>query len=300
MTGRAEGSDPMTDDDEAVNGADDGRDGLGRLGADWMSRLVWGLVMAAAAAAALLAGPIPFYVLVVVVTVLLSWEWARLVHGGSADALMAVHLGAAGLAAVLAALGWPALGLLALLIGAILAMLLTLGRSSGFAALGVLYAGLPAVAIIWLRSDAMLGLQAVLFLIAVVVATDTAAFLAGRLIGGRKLWPKVSPNKTWAGLIGAVVASMLVGAAFGFALPEASPFRLALIGAGLAVVAQAGDLAESALKRRFGAKDSSSLIPGHGGVMDRVDGLVAAATAVGLAAFIVNVHSPAQALLIGP
>jgi phosphatidate cytidylyltransferase len=289
----------MSDDEEAGNGADDGRDGLGRLGADWTTRLVWGLVMAAAAAALLFAGPIPFYGLVVVVTLLLSWEWTRLVHGGSADALMAVHLGASGLAAILAAMGWPALGLLALLIGAILAMLLTLGRSSGFAALGVLYAGLPAVAIIWLRSDAVLGLPAVLFLIAVVVATDTAAFLAGRLIGGRKLWPRVSPNKTWAGLLGAVAASVLVGAAFGLSLAAASPWRLALVGAGLAVVAQAGDLAESALKRRFGAKDSSALIPGHGGVMDRVDGLVAAATAVGLAAFVVNVHSPAHALLVG-
>jgi phosphatidate cytidylyltransferase len=133
----------------------------------------------------------------------------------------------------------------------------------------------------------------------VVIASDTAGFVSGRLLGGPKLWPRVSPNKTWAGLIGALVASSIVGALFWLAVPDGSPVRLAAAAALLSLVAQAGDLAESAIKRRFGAKDSSSLIPGHGGVMDRVDGLVAAATAVGLASFAINVHSPAHALLFG-
>ena len=178
---------------------------------------------------------------------------------------------------MLAAFGYVGLGLLALPIGAILATLLRLGRNSVFSALGVFYAGLPAVALIWLRSDPALGLLAVIFVIVIVVTTDTAGFLAGRLLGGPKLWPRVSPNKTWAGLIGALVASAIVAALFWFAVPESSAVRLAATGAVLSLVAQAGDLAESALKRRFGAKDASSLIPGHGGVMDRVDGLVAAA-----------------------
>ena len=132
-----------------------------------------------------------------------------------------------------------------------------------------------------------------------VIASDTAGFLSGRLLGGPKLWPRVSPNKTWAGFIGALVASSIVGALFWLAVPDASVVRLAAAGAMLSIVAQAGDFAESAIKRRFGAKDSSTLIPGHGGVMDRVDGLVAAATAVGLASFVINVHSPAHALLLG-
>jgi phosphatidate cytidylyltransferase len=208
-------------------------------------------------------------------------------------------MGAVGVAGVLAAVGFVGLGLLALPIGAILATLLSLGRNSLFSALGVFYAGLPAVALIWLRSDATLGLLAVIFIIIVVIASDTAGFLSGRLLGGPKLWPRVSPNKTWAGFIGALVASSIVGALFCLAVPDASVVRLAAAGAMLSLVAQAGDFAESAIKRRFGAKDSSTLIPGHGGVMDRVDGLVAAATAVGLASFVINVHSPAHALLLG-
>jgi phosphatidate cytidylyltransferase len=211
----------------------------------------------------------------------------------------AVQVGTAALAGLLAAFGYVGLGLLALPIGAILATLLSLGRHSLFSALGVFYAGLPAVALIWLRADVSLGLLAVIFLIGIVVTADTAGFLAGRLIGGAKLWPRVSPNKTWAGFIGALVASSIVAALFWFSLPDASALRLAATGAVLAAVAQAGDLAESALKRRFGAKNSGTIIPGHGGMMDRVDGLVAAASAVGIAAIAIDVHSPARALLLG-
>jgi phosphatidate cytidylyltransferase len=109
----------------------------------------------------------------------------------------------------------------------------------------------------------------------------------------------VSPKKTWAGLLGAVVACAVVGAVFWIFIPGASLLRLAVTGAALALVAQAGDLAESALKRRFGAKDAGSILPGHGGAMDRVDGLVAAASAVGLAAVAIDVHAPARALLLG-
>jgi phosphatidate cytidylyltransferase len=221
------------------------------------------------------------------------------VHGRDGDLVIAVQASAAGGAAVLAGLGYVGLGLLALPIGAILAMLLSLGRHSVFSALGVFYAGVPAVALIWLRADAPMGLLAVVFVIVIVIASDTAGFLAGRLMGGPKLWQRVSPNKTWAGFIGAVVASLIVAALFWFAVPGSSAVRLAATGVMLSFVAQAGDLAESAIKRRFGAKDASTLIPGHGGVMDRVDGLVAAASAVGLAAFVINVHSPAQALLLG-
>jgi phosphatidate cytidylyltransferase len=119
------------------------------------------------------------------------------------------------------------------------------------------------------------------------------------LIGGPLLSPRISPNKTWAGFIGALVASAVVGGSYWLAVPEGSVVRLAATGAALALVAQAGDLAESALKRRFGAKDAGSILPGHGGVMDRVDGLVAAVSAAGLAAAAINMYSPARALLLG-
>lgn len=271
----------------------------GQLGNDFRLRLAAGLGMGAVALAFTLAGVMPFAVLVVLVALVVAWEWGRLVHGTEAGAVVAVLIGAAALAGILAAVGLVGLGLLALPIGAILAALLSLGRNSIFSALGVFYAGLPTVALIWLRSDASYGLLAVIFLVVVVVTADSASFVAGRLLGRAKLWPAVSPNKTWAGLIGAVIASAVVGGLFWFALPDASAVRLAATGGVLALVAQAGDLAESALKRRFGAKDSGTLIPGHGGVMDRVDGLVAAAAVVGIAAIVIDVHSPARALLFG-
>jgi phosphatidate cytidylyltransferase len=270
-----------------------------RLGNDFPLRLAAGLAMGAVALAFTLAGAMPFAILVVLAALVVSWEWGRLVHGKEAGIVVAVQIGTAALAGILAAAGFVGLGLLALPIGAILATLLSLGRNSLFSALGVFYAGLPTVALIWLRSDAWLGLLAVVFLIVIVVAADTAGFLAGRLFGRSKLWPSVSPNKTWEGLIGAVIVSAIVGGLFWFAIPGASALRLAATGAVLALVAQAGDLAESALKRRFGAKDTGTLIPGHGGVMDRVDGLVAVASAVGIAAIVIDVHSPARALLLG-
>ena len=289
----------MSDHDDA---GDDAApfDLVARLGSDFAPRLASGLALGAVAALFTFSGVLPFSVLVVVVTLLLSWEWGRLVHGREADMVVAIHVSSAGAAAVLAALGYVGLGLLALPIGAILAMLLSLGRNSLFSALGVFYAGLPAVAMIWLRADPQLGLLAVIFVIVIVIVSDTAGFLAGRLLNGPKLWPRLSPNKTWAGVIGALVASSIIGALFWFVVPGASAVWLAATSMVLSLAAQAGDLAESAIKRRFGAKDSSSLIPGHGGVMDRVDGLVAAAALVGLATFVINVHSPAHALLIGP
>jgi len=116
---------------------------------------------------------------------------------------------------------------------------------------------------------------------------------------GPLLWPQVSPKKTWSGLVGAVGASAVIGALFSLAVSGGSAPRLAAIGAALALIAQAGDLAESALKRRFGAKDAGSILPGHGGVMDRVDGLIAAASAAALAAAAIDMLSPARALLLG-
>ena len=270
-----------------------------RLGDDFRLRLAAGVAMGLVALAFTLAGVLPFAVLVVLVALVVAWEWGRLVHGAEVGGVAVVLMGTVALAGILAALGLVGLALLTLPIGAILAALLSLGRNSIFSAAGVFYAGLPAVALIWLRSDVWLGLLAVIFLVVVVVAADTGGFFAGRYFGGAKLWPAVSPNKTWAGLIGAVVASAVVGGLFWLAIPDASVLRLMATGAVLAFVAQAGDLAESALKRRFGAKDSGAIIPGHGGVMDRVDGLIAAASAVALAAIVIDVHSPARALLFG-
>jgi phosphatidate cytidylyltransferase len=150
---------------------------------------------------------------------------------------------------------------------------------------GLVYAAVLLLGPILLRNDASLGFVAILFLFAIVWITDTAAYFAGRTIGGPKLWPAVSPKKTWSGAIGGtlggVAAGLLVVKLAGLAIAP----MLVLVAVGLSIVSQAGDLLESAVKRHFGAKDASQLIPGHGGLMDRLDGFltaVAAAAMVGL------------------
>jgi phosphatidate cytidylyltransferase len=151
------------------------------------------------------------------------------------------------------------------------------GWSLVWTSAGIVYIALPVAALIWLREQDQ-GRVTTFWLLLAVWSTDSAAYAAGRLIGGWRLMPSVSPNKTWAGLVGGIAGAALVGAALGLALGfDAS--LLALAGAALALVAQGGDLMESAIKRRFGAKDSGRLIPGHGGLLDRIDGLMTAAPA---------------------
>jgi phosphatidate cytidylyltransferase len=276
----------------------------GAGGMPWLSsnlklRIISGAVLAAVAFALTYAGALPFALLVLVCALVISWEWGRLVRGTTFDLGFFVHAGAVTAAIVLAAAGYAALALAVLAIAAITLIPPYVGRGARLSALGVFYVGLPAVALLWLRSDEPFGFTAVLFVFLVVWSSDTAAYAAGRSIGGPKLWPRVSPNKTWAGLIGALAAGAAAGAVFALLEPEADVVRLILLGVGLALVAQAGDLAESALKRLFNLKDASDLIPGHGGFMDRMDSVIAAAVAAALLALAIDAHAPARALLFG-
>jgi phosphatidate cytidylyltransferase len=141
---------------------------------------------------------------------------------------------------------------------------------------GGVYAGVTLLAPLILRADPEYGLLAIVLLFAVVWATDIMGFVAGRAIGGRKLWPAISPNKTWSGAIGGLVGALAAGLAVG-ALTTNALTPIAILSTILSMVAQVGDLLESAIKRKFGAKDTSDLIPGHGGLMDRLDGFIAAA-----------------------
>lgn len=141
---------------------------------------------------------------------------------------------------------------------------------------GVLYAGLLLAATLLLRADPAFGLTAILLVFAVVWSTDIAGYFVGRAIGGRKLAPHISPGKTWAGAIGGAVAAVLAAAAVAALTPSAAVLPLAALGLLLSIASQGGDLFESFIKRHFGAKDAGFLIPGHGGVMDRVDGFCAA------------------------
>jgi phosphatidate cytidylyltransferase len=152
------------------------------------------------------------------------------------------------------------------------------GRANGYwPAFGLIYSGFPAIALTLLRGDTGDGFAAILFLFAVVWATDIFAFFNGRALGGPKLAPRFSPNKTWSGAIGGAAAGVAAGVGFAAFLTPTGSVSIPLIAFLLSIIAQIGDLGESWVKRRFGIKDSGQLIPGHGGVMDRVDGLVAAA-----------------------
>jgi len=226
----------------------------------------------------------------------MCWEWGRVVRGEEFGLSFVVHAGTIIVAGVLAAVGLPALGVVAVAIGGIILLVMPLGPRQAMSAAGVAYVGFPTVAMLWLRADASLGFVAILFIFAIVWGSDIGAFVAGRTIGGPKLWPRVSPNKTWAGFLGALTTGLVSGLIFAQVVPGSSSLVLGTNGVLLAFVAQMGDLAESALKRQFGIKDSSAIIPGHGGVMDRADSTVAVSVAVSILALLVNPASPARAL----
>jgi phosphatidate cytidylyltransferase len=241
-----------------------------------------------------------FAVLMFVIGAAMTWEWARMVRGAIPDAGMIVQILAVFLAAVLSATDRAGLGIAATVIGAIAVAALAFGAGRAqLSGVGVLYAALPVVALGWLRGDEPLGFHATLFVLVSVIVTDVGAYASGRTIGGPRLWPRVSPNKTWSGLIGGVAAAAVAGALFSWILGTGSPRWLASLGFFLGLIAQGGDLAESALKRHFGIKDSSDLIPGHGGVMDRMDGIVTASIAAAVIAFAIDAYAPARALLYG-
>lgn len=264
----------------------------------WL-RIVSGLTLALMTLALLYAGPKSFAVLVLIVVLIMCWEWGRVVRGRKLDISFLVHATTACASVVLSAVGQPGLALALVLIGTITVFMLNLGTSARASATGVVYVALPAVSLLWLRADEPHGFSAVLLVFAIVWASDTAAFVAGKAVGGIKLWPSVSPNKTWAGLIFAIPASAVIGLVAAILLDHGAQAYVIVASIILGVVAQAGDLAESALKRGFGVKDSSDLIPGHGGFMDRMDGVVAVAAAAGVIALATNPMAPAHGLLFG-
>ena len=200
--------------------------------------------------------------------------------------------------------GCPACALLTVIAGTIAVFLIRSAEverpQAWWSAAGVYYAGFPAVALIWIRGDQAYGWLAILYLFIIVWTTDSAAYLFGRWIGGPKLAPRISPKKTWSGLIGGALSAGLAGLLFALAVEGASSLHLALLAIVLAVIAQLGDLGKSAIKRIFGMKDTSGLIPGHGGVLDRIDGLLFAAFAAGLLAWSLGPANPGRALLLWP
>jgi phosphatidate cytidylyltransferase len=242
-------------------------------------RVVSAAVLLPVAVAAVWLGGWAYAGLVIVAGALMAWEWARMVYGrpwGVEMALLAGAVVSTGVAAMIVPVAYVFV-LATVFWGAAVAFAALARRDLVWHLLATPYICLPIVALILLRRDPDLGLAVILWLFCVIWATDICAYFTGRTLGGPKLAPRASPNKTWSGLAGGVVGAAAVGVATAMILGQGSVVALAAFSGALAVAGQGGDIAESAIKRRFGVKDSSKLIPGHGGVMDRVDGLVAAA-----------------------
>jgi phosphatidate cytidylyltransferase len=249
------------------------------LGDDLKPRVASGVVMVALALTATFFGGVPFLVFWGIAASGVAWEWQRLIGGGRLALRVAVCV-----LGLVAAAPWAlyphALVALAMLIAAAVAA----GAAADLdrrisAGAGALYAGAAMLAPALLRGSPTQGLAAMLWLYAIVWGTDIGAYFGGRLIGGPKLWPAISPGKTWSGaLVGAVVSAVLGVLIAALTVPggvKATP--LLELGLVTSAISQAGDLFESAMKRRAGVKDSSRLIPGHGGLMDRLDGFIVAA-----------------------
>lgn len=272
-----------------------------RTGDLWI-RVASAVVLAPLVIAAVWFGGWFFAGLLAIAAVLMARELAGLLFGGASvgksallaiTALIALALaatdlttaalaaGAAGLAFALAARSWT-------------------GQPLWPALIAYPYLVLPLVALVWLRADPGLGLAVAIWLLTTVWAIDIFAYFAGRFIGGPKLAPKISPKKTWAGLIGGMAGAIAVAVATWNWLGTGSVLALIAIAIVLTVIEQAGDFAESALKRRAGLKDSGNLIPGHGGILDRVDGLVAVALGAALLALVNDAANPAAGVLIWP
>jgi phosphatidate cytidylyltransferase len=252
------------------------------LGADLGPRLLSGIVMAAIALAGAYFGGLLAGLVVAVAAVIVHTEWANVTRDSPRVSIFFAI-------AVAAAIVVGATGRLtiALAIGAAAVIVAAATARRPWRPAGVLYSLVFGLGLIAICLSAHLPFTALLFLFAVVWATDSGAFFAGRLIGGSKLWPRISPKKTWAGAIGGLMAALVGGIAVVTIAGLGISVGLVVVIVVLSVFSQCGDLFESWVKRVFETKDASHLIPGHGGLLDRVDGLTFAA---GLAALIGFAH----------
>jgi phosphatidate cytidylyltransferase len=249
-----------------------------------LTRIAAALVLAPLALATAYAGGFLWAALVTLAAIGLYVEWLSVVSTARELRLVAVGAAALAVSGVCLALARVDASLVVLAVG--LAAVALLGRQRrGWSAAGFLYSAVAQVASVLVRFDPMTGWEALVLVLLVVWATDIGGYFAGRGIGGPKLWPRVSPKKTWAGAVGGFLGSLLVAAGCaGLGLGKPTP--LLALAAVLSVAAQLGDLLESAVKRHFGVKDSSHIIPGHGGLMDRLDGYIAAVLLAAIIGFL--------------
>jgi phosphatidate cytidylyltransferase len=253
-----------------------------------LTRVLAALVLIPVAIAAAYAGGWFWLGLVLLAAIGLYVEWLMMV---GAVRPRAVTIGVITLVSAGASLGCTslafgrielALGILAL---GVIVVVLVSSEQRGWIALGLCYVSAALFASVLVRLDQVWGLAALMLVLLIVWATDIGGYFAGRGLGGPKLWPRVSPKKTWAGAIGGFVASLVVATGFAV-LGFGKVIPLLLLAAVISIVSQFGDLFESAVKRKFGVKDSSHIIPGHGGLLDRLDGFVFAVVVAALIGFL--------------
>ncbi len=264
--------------------------GVSRFGTDLWPRVAAAVVMGLVALAVALIGGIVFVAFWWIASIIVLWEWQRIVAG---DRLVARCAAGALLIAAAALLGLHNLALFAVaaLAAAAAAVAgLAAPERRAWAGAGALYSGALVVSLGLLEASPTYGLIAILWLFAIVWGADVAAYFVGRAVGGPRLWLRVSPGKTWSGAVAGAIAGATLGLALSLILVPGAvrSDRVFALGLAAAVVSELGDLFESAVKRRFGVKDSSGLIPGHGGLMDRLDSFVAAST---FAAIVAAVNS---------
>ena len=275
---------------------------------NFLRRTASALVLAPLAIGAAFVGGVLFAAACTVTAALVLWEWSLLVSRAADWRILVPGLPALCAAAVLAQSSEPVVAIAAIALGALGAAVATALQLRGgqwsaaaavWAAAGVVYSGIVLTSPIMLRSDPQMGFAALSFLFATVWATDIFAYLTGRRLGGPLLAPQLSPKKTWSGAIGGLAGGVVVGALVAYASAGTHLVAAGVLALILSIAAQGGDLLESSVKRRFGAKDTSTLIPGHGGVMDRVDGLlVAALIAVVIGALRFGTAASARGLLL--
>ncbi|HWV42298.1 phosphatidate cytidylyltransferase [Pseudorhodoplanes sp.] len=242
-----------------------------------MLRIASAAVLAPLAIGAAWLGSWPFTIFWTIAAVAVWWEWIGLVEPTGRNVLLATGICALLLQAIVFETGNLSIAIMIVALG-VLAGIVTAGKHAPAVAGGLLYASALLMAAAVLRADDKYGFIAILFLFAVVWGTDIGGYFSGRAFGGPKLAPSISPKKTWSGAIGGTLVGVGAAVAVAKLFTLSNPLMIGIVAVVLSVASQCGDLFESGLKRRFDAKDASGLIPGHGGVMDRLDGFIFAVT----------------------
>ncbi len=239
-------------------------------------RVLSAAVMLPAAVYIILKGEYSYLGLVIALSGLILFEWNNICEGKGVSLTFTMQCLIV-LYAIISLYFYGVVNFIFLGIGALITIAVAFlnKNSAKWALIGLIYALIPAVSLLWLRSSSSDGGYIVLWAMIIVWSMDTGGYFAGKNIGGPKMAPKISPNKTWSGLAGGGILAMITGSAAAYYFEfGVSLWQIALISGFLAIWSQIGDLYESSLKRRFNVKDSGAIIPGHGGIMDRVDGVV--------------------------